>query len=98
MQKDIPAQYNTQGSNYCSNQSENQKCNVLTHTKQLFSLQRKCKSLHIIIRSHQNQREYVVERGTYDISLVPHHLYRIPKLRTLEPPPELLLFYKGITK
>ena len=28
-----------------------------THKKKLFSLQRKCMSLHIIIRSHQNQRD-----------------------------------------
>ena len=34
-----------------------------------------------------SKSERVVEWGTHDISLVPHHLYRIPKLRTLEPPP-----------
>ena len=45
-----------------------------------------------------SKSERVVEWGTHDISLVFHHLYRIPKLRTLESPPKLQLFYKGFTK
>jgi len=40
----------------------------------------------------------VVERGTHDISLNPHHLYRIPKLCTFELRPKLQIFYKGFTK
>ena len=72
MQKDITAQYNTQGSNYCSNQSENQTCNVLTQKINIFPP----KKMYVppYYNKISSKSERLVERGTHDISLDPHHL------------------------